>query len=193
MAAVSGRLARAGRRVARVGIAGVAVLALLQLVPYGWRHSNPPVTGSPVWAGAEVERLARSACYDCHSNETEWPPYSYVAPMSWLVRYDVDRGREELNFSTWGVSDGEDGPEDDAHDAAEAVEDRSMPPDRYVRLHPDARLADEERRLLVEALEAMDEEGGGDNSGPGGGDGADPAAADPTTTDPAGAAFRVRR
>ncbi len=111
------------------------------------------------WPSAESERLARVACYDCHSNETEWPPYSYVAPMSWLVRYDVDRGRDELNFSTDGA--------DDAHDAAEAIEDGSMPPDRYVRLHPDARLSADERRALIAALEAMDEHGGGERRGRG--------------------------
>ena len=77
--------------------------------------------------------------------------------MSWLVRYDVDRGRDALNFSTCG--------DDDADDAAEAVEDRSMPPDRYVRLHPDARLSAAERQALVAALEAMDE----DDDGGGGG------------------------
>ncbi len=145
-------------------LAGVVGFGLLQLVPYGWRHANPPVTAAAVWPSAESERLARAACYDCHSNETEWPPYSYVAPMSWLVRYDVDRGRDELNFSTDGA--------DDADDAAEAIEDRSMPPDRYVRLHPGARLSAEERRALVAALQAMDGAdggGGGGNSGPGGG------------------------
>jgi hypothetical protein len=145
-----------------VVIAGVAAYVLIQLVPYGWSHSNPPVTGTPPWPNVEAERLARAACYDCHSNETEWPPYSYVAPMSWLVRYDIDRGRDAMNFSNWGA-EGE-----DAHDAADVVEDGSMPPDRYVRLHSDARLSAAQRQALREALEAMGDAGGG-NSGPGGG------------------------
>ncbi len=68
-----------------------------------------------------------------------------------------------MNFPNWGAD------EDDAHDAAEAVEDRSMPPDRYVRLHADARLSAAERQVSIDALEAMDDRGGGDNSGPGGG------------------------
>jgi uncharacterized membrane protein YgcG len=145
-----------------VALAGVVGFGLLQLVPYGWRHSNPPVVSTVAWPSAEVERLARAACYDCHSNETEWPAYSYVAPMSWLVRYDIDRGRDALNFSTGA---------DDLHDAAEKVDDRSMPPDRYVRLHPDARLSASERQVLAAALGGLDEEGGGGgNRGPGGGD-----------------------
>jgi uncharacterized membrane protein YgcG len=166
MARVTKRLARTRRALKPVAIAGAVGLGLLQLVPYGWSHSNPPVTGSPPWPSAEVEGLARAACYDCHSNETEWPPYSYVVPMSWLVRYDIDRGRDALNFSEWGA-DG-----NDAHDAAEEVEDGSMPLDRYVRLHPGARLSAEDRQALVAALEAMDEDGrGGEGGGEGGGGG----------------------
>ena len=53
------------------------------------------------WPDAESAALARDACYSCHSNETDWPLYSYVAPMSWLVRADVESGRDELNFSDW--------------------------------------------------------------------------------------------
>jgi hypothetical protein len=164
----SGQKAAVGRVstvVRPVAIAGVVAFGLLQLVPYGWRHPNPPSTGAPPWPSAEVQALARAACYDCHSNETEWPWYSYVAPMSWLVRYDVERGREASNFSTWD-------DESDASDGAEAVEDGSMPPDRYVRLHPGARLSAEERQALIAALEALEDEDGdgGGNSGPGGGD-----------------------
>ncbi|HVF13232.1 MAG TPA: heme-binding domain-containing protein [Acidimicrobiales bacterium] len=152
------------RRVKPFAIAGLVAFGLLQLVPYAWNHQNPQVTATPPWTTAEGEPLARAACYDCHSNETEWPWYSYVAPMSWLVRYDIDRGREALNFSEWGE-------DQDAGEAAETVEDRSMPPDRYERLHSGARLSDEERQALIAALEALDEGGGdGDNSGPGGGD-----------------------
>ncbi|MEA2704624.1 MAG: hypothetical protein QOD63_2569 [Actinomycetota bacterium] len=157
------KVGRVVRAMTPVAIAGVVAFGLLQFVPYGWNHANPPVTGAPPWPTPESEQLARSACYDCHSNETEWPAYSYVAPMSWLVRYDVDRGREAMNLSNWGAD------AEDAHDAAKAVEDGSMPPDRYVRLHPDARLSAEERQVLIDALDAMDDRGGDGNRGPGGG------------------------
>jgi hypothetical protein len=104
------------------------------------------------------------ACYDCHSNESRWPVYSYIAPMSWLVRRDVEAGREELNFSDWGDDGGE------ADDAAETVVDGTMPPRNYTLIHRDANLSDAEIATLVDALEQMDD-GGGDNSGTGGGGG----------------------
>jgi hypothetical protein len=129
-----------------------ALAAAIQLVPYGWGHPNPPVTQDAPWPDAESERIARQSCYACHSNETDWPPYSYVAPMSWLVRYDVERGREKLNFSTWDRDDGE------ADDAAESIIDGEMPLDRYTWIHRDAALTDAEVARLVDALEAMDEQ-----------------------------------
>ena len=140
------------RRLVRIALAGILVLGLLQLVPYGWWHENPPVVSDAPWPDQVAADLARGACYDCHSNESEWPPYSYVAPMSWLVRRDVEGGRDELNFSDWDEFDGE------ADDAAEAIEEGSMPPSQYQLMHPDARLSDEEEALLVAALEAMDDD-----------------------------------
>jgi hypothetical protein len=78
--------------------------------------------------------------------------------MSWLVVRDVEQGRDKLNFSTWEGSGG------DAHDAAEAIADGSMPPRRYLLVHPDASLGDAERQLLADALEGM---GGGGRDGRG--------------------------
>jgi hypothetical protein len=156
-------VARPGLRswIVRIVLVALVVGVAIQLVPYGWQHSNPPVIEDAPWPSAEARQLAVAACYDCHSNETQWPWYSYVAPMSWLVRRDVETGRDELNFSDWGEDDGE------ADDAAETILDGEMPPGRYTIMHSDARLSDEEVDLLVGALEEMDE--GDDNSGPGGG------------------------
>ena len=156
------------RVLVRLVQAGIVVFLLIQLVPYGWTKDNPPVVQDAPWPDAESAQLARDACNDCHSNETEWPVYSYVAPMSWLVRSDVEAGREELNFSDWDEFSGE------ADDAAEALREGSMPPSQYELMHPAARLSEAEVDRLIAALEAMDDDdsggGGGDNSGPGGGD-----------------------
>ena len=109
-----------------------------------------------------ARELAVAACYDRHSHQTRRPLHSQVAPFSWLIARDVEQGRDKLNFSTWEGSGG------DARDAAETIVEGSMPPRRYLPLHADARLSEDERRLLVEALEAMGG-GRGDRSGPGGG------------------------
>jgi hypothetical protein len=134
----------------RGGIAVAVLILAIQAVPYGWRHPNPPVSVEAPWPSERAESIARAACYDCHSNETIWPAYSYVAPMSWLVRQDVEAGRDELNFSEWDSS------HRDAEDAAESIADESMPPRRYELLHGDARLSESERAELVAALEAME-------------------------------------
>jgi hypothetical protein len=145
----------------RTGLGALVLFGLLQLVPYGWSHPNPPVTQAAVWPDAESEALARAACYDCHSNETEWPGYSYVAPMSWLVRRDVEMGRDELNLSELDQDGGH-----ELDDAAETIAEGSMPPRQYLLLHPDARLSPEEERRLMEAYEQLDD-GESGNRGPG--------------------------
>jgi Haem-binding domain len=153
------------RTLLRVAAVGAVVFVALQLVPYGWHHPNPPVVADAPWPDARSEELARAACYDCHSNETDWPVYSYVAPMSWLVRRDVEQGRDELNFSDWGDD------ADEADDAVEQLVDGSMPPAQYVALHPDADLSAEEESQLAAALSRMDEQDdddNDDNSGRGG-------------------------
>jgi Haem-binding domain len=143
----------------RAGLGLLLVAVLLQLLPFG-RIANPPVTREAPWPDGRARELAVAACYDCHSNQTRRPLYSRVAPFSWLVARDVEQGREKLNFSTWEGSGG------DARDAAETIVEDSMPPRRYLLLHPDANLDDAERRLLVEALAGM---GGGDRGSAGGG------------------------
>jgi hypothetical protein len=96
----------------------------------------------------EVSRLLKTSCYSCHSNETIYPWYSYVAPSSWLVAKDVREGREELNFSTWQENDmvKKLGFLDDI--SSEVGEGR-MPMEIYTFMHPSAKLTDEQRELIV--------------------------------------------
>ncbi|MFQ5557875.1 MAG: heme-binding domain-containing protein [Acidimicrobiales bacterium] len=139
------------RLVKRGGVALVALFAVVQLVPYGWQHPNPAVVQDAPWPGTEGAEIARSACYDCHSNETRWPLYTWVAPVSWVIRNSVEEGRHELNFSVW--------PEVSAHDLDESIEtvlEGEMPPREYTLLHPSAKLDDGERAVLVDALREMD-------------------------------------
>lgn len=130
---------------------GLGTFLALQLVPFGRAHENPPVSEEPPWPSARAEEIAGRSCAACHSNTTNWPWYSHVAPASWLVTIDVREGRDELNFSTWDRDAGE------ADDAVETILDGSMPPLRYLLMHPGARLSDEEQRILVDAFRTMDE------------------------------------
>jgi Haem-binding domain len=144
---VKGALARVARIAALVLL--VAFVAI-QFVPYGWWHENPPVVSDAPWPDAQSRRIAHVSCYSCHSNETDWPPYAFVAPMSWLVRRDVQRGRDEFNFSDW------DEYGEDADDAIEEIEEGNMPPRQYTLVHPDAKLTAAEAQVLANALNAME-------------------------------------
>lgn len=137
-----------GRVVINGMLAAFALLLLIQLVPYGRAHTNPPVRAEPTWDSPRTRELAVRACFDCHSNETVWPWYSNVAPISWLVQRDVDKGREELNLSEW------DRPQEGAGDAAETVREDEMPPWYYTMPRPEARLSAAERGALSTGLEA---------------------------------------
>jgi hypothetical protein len=131
-------------------VVGVIVLGFIaiQLIPVP--RTNPPVVSEPTWDSPQTRALAQRACFDCHSNETVWPWYSYVAPMSWLVAGDVYEGRQHLNFSQWtGGGRGEDGGE-----MSEVILGGYMPPASYIALHPNARLTAAEKQQLVQGLAA---------------------------------------
>ena len=151
----------------RVVLGVLGVVLLLQLVPYGWSHPNPPVRKDAPWPTERAASLARAACYDCHSNETKWPIYSWAAPASWLIRKDVEDGRDELNFSEWDVRQRE------LRKAAKLLEENEMPPSRYRLAHPEARLSDTDKATLVAALRDLEGEGGGSGRGRGRGRGGD--------------------
>ncbi len=125
----------------------IAFIVLIQFSIFWLPQTNPPVLSGPTWPNAEAEAIARKACYDCHSNETVWPFYSKIAPVSWLVTRDVVEGRSRLNFSEWQQGGGEEGS-----DLAKMVANGKMPMPIYTITHPEARLTGHERVVLVEAL-----------------------------------------
>ncbi|MCJ7764607.1 MAG: heme-binding domain-containing protein [Thiovulaceae bacterium] len=130
-------------------ILGVFVLTLLliQIVPYGREHANAPVIAEPKWDTPETKALFFRACADCHSNETKWPWYSSVAPVSWLVQYDVNEGREKFNVSMWGVQ-----KENEGDESVKEVKEGEMPPWFYVIPHPEAKFSESEKNLLLKGL-----------------------------------------
>jgi len=136
-----------GRRWMKWGFLGlVGLLVVIQVVPYGRAHDNPSVVAEPAWDSPATRDLAVRACYDCHSNETVWPWYSHVAPVSWLVARDVAEGREKLNFSQWGSAE-------EADDVVETIQEGEMPPVYFELMHASARLTDAETRQLIAGLQ----------------------------------------
>jgi mono/diheme cytochrome c family protein len=136
------------RRILLWAAAGVVALAVvIQAVPYGRDHTNPAVSAEPKWDSPRTRALAVDACFACHSNQTQWPWYSSVAPVSWLTQHDVEDGRRVLNFSEW------DRPQE-AGEASEAVREGGMPPLQFKLLHPEARLSDTEKQQLIRGLQA---------------------------------------
>jgi hypothetical protein len=118
-----------------VGLA--VVLVAIQLVPVN--RVNPPVQ-SQMPASAAAQDALRRACYDCHSNETTWPWYSKVAPVSWWVAGHVREGRRELNFSEW-VGTGTPQQQKRLAKTAKEIAKGAMPPWYYRLVHPEARLS----------------------------------------------------
>lgn len=129
-------------------VAGAFIL--IQFVPYGHDHTNPPVTSEPNWDSTQTRELAQRACFDCHSNETVWPWYSNIAPVSWLVQHDTEEGRQFLNFSTWD----EGGKGREPGESIEAISEGYMPPPKFMTMHPDARLTPAETQALMDGLRA---------------------------------------
>lgn len=118
-------------------LAGLFVLVLL-LSLWPVDRTNPPVA-RPLQAPAAVDAVLRAACYDCHSNETKWPWYSYIAPISWQIAHHVEEGRRELNFSDWGSYRVEK-QDSMMEEIMEVVDKGEMPPWDYKLGHPEARL-----------------------------------------------------
>ena len=136
-------------------LALIAAFGLLQLTNLG--RTTPAVTpghdlSSTNPPPTEISTMLRSACYDCHSYETHWPWYGYVAPVSWWLDEHVRDARERLNFSEW--------PHDDAQRAAkkwrhiaDSVREGDMPLPSYIKLHRAARLTQEQRNKLADWAE----------------------------------------
>lgn len=140
----------ASKRVRRAGIVlavVVAIFLLLQVIP-GYGRTNPAVVAEPAWDQPRTRALAKRACFDCHSNETVWPWYAYVAPAKWLVVDDVVKARHRLNFSDWHSGDMSGGV------AASEIKEGEMPLPNYLRMHPEARLTETEKKQLADGLRA---------------------------------------
>lgn len=129
-------------------VLGVLFVAA-SVVINGRAHTNPPVIAEPQWDSPQTRELASRACYDCHSNETVWPWYSYFPPVSKTILRDVVEGRRRLNFSEWGTRRFE-----EPWEISEVIAEGQMPPKAYLPLHPKANLTNVEKQALIQGFQA---------------------------------------
>ena len=99
----------------------------------------------------EILPILNDACYDCHSYDTRYPSYAYIAPVSWWMQGHVRNGRKALNFSTLLAGDSDE-IKHALYECAEEIEEGKMPPKGYVRMHSEADLSESDRSKLVKWL-----------------------------------------
>ena len=136
------------KKIAYVVVIGLVLFGLIQLVPFGKTYTNPPVVSEPNWNSPATRQMAKEYCFQCHSNETEWPWYSHIAPASWLIAADVMGGRSRFNFSDWQNRPGGVG------EMAEVINSGEMPPIQFTLFHPSARLNAQQKQALIDGLTA---------------------------------------
>lgn len=122
----------------------VIVIVGIQFIPVD--QNNPPVEND-LFASNEVKDILKRACYDCHSNETNWAWYTKIAPVNFLVASDVNRGRKKLNFSAWGNMGAMD-QKKMKEEIWEEVREEQLPLWQYRIMHGDSKLSIEDKNII---------------------------------------------
>lgn len=140
----------------RLFLAGVVIFGVMQLVPV-YPRTNPPAAATSglhnqVEVPAEMDAILQRSCWNCHSNDTKWPWYAYVAPVSWLIARDVDKAREIMNFSVWTEQAGKKLQLAVGMLAASCADVNigRMPKPEYVFLHSEAMLNEADKQSFCE-------------------------------------------
>jgi hypothetical protein len=145
----------------KIIVAVVVIVVAIQFIPAD--KTNPPVdTKVALHADANVMRILKKSCYDCHSNETHWSVYTKIAPLSFGAVSHVKDGRKALNFSIYKIL-----PKEikiaRLKRAISMVKLETMPLWSYVFFHPKARLSKEDKKQLVAFFTKELEKAKGDN------------------------------
>ena len=128
----------------KIIIALIIIFIGIQFIPVD--RTNPPVK-EEINAPENVLSIIQNSCYDCHSNKTEWPWYSYVAPVSFFITSDVSQGRRHLNFTEWNKYDNK-RKEKKLDGIAEMVQEGDMPLASYTLMHPSSKLNPEKITVI---------------------------------------------
>ena len=139
----------------RVVLLAVALLAVAQFIPV--TRTNPPVDAAQTLSATlpippNVASILDRSCQDCHSNQTVWPWYSQVAPVSWFLANHVNEGRGEMNLSEWGRYAVR-RKDRKLKEICEQVTSGKMPIRTYTFLHPEAKLSGPDKKILCDWTE----------------------------------------
>ncbi|MDD3592000.1 MAG: heme-binding domain-containing protein [Sulfurovum sp.] len=132
----------------KISILILLVLIGIQFVPMNVPAEVPTKADDALKAPEEVHAILQRACFDCHSNHTDFPWYSSVAPVSWFTKMHVKEGREHMNFSIWASYDDEKKLKY-FEKIPKAIKSK-MPLPSYLIMHKEAKLSDDDRKLLTE-------------------------------------------
>ncbi len=135
----------------------IVVLAAIQLIPVD--RTNKPIDKKlnfvdVMHTPTNIQTLLKNACYDCHSNETVYPDYAYIAPLSWAVKDHVNEGREHLNFSEW-ASFNQDLKKNMLENTVADIQQNRMPIAGYMVYHPTSRLSEADKKILADYFDAI--------------------------------------
>lgn len=133
------------------------VFGLIQLIPVD--RTNKPLDttkdfGEVVNVPPSVKKMLVTSCYDCHSNQVNYPAYAYIAPFSWSIRSHIKEGREHVNFSEWTSYNSEQ-KEHILEEVIEVTENKEMPFKGYLPLHPEANLTDAQRKDIADYFRGL--------------------------------------
>lgn len=137
--------------VKKIALALVAILIIIQF--FRIDKTNPEVIAENdfiqmVQPEENIQAILRTSCYDCHSNETNYPWYTNIAPVSWWVKDHINDGRKHLNFSEWGTYK-EKRQNHKLEECYEEVEEGEMPMESYLIMHGEAKLSADQKNELV--------------------------------------------
>ena len=143
----------------KIGSTVLIVLIGIQFIQPA-RNENgqalPTDISKTVFIPGNVKSLLQTACNDCHSNNTNYPWYTYVQPMGWIMNNHIQDGKKELNFSEFGSYSGR-RQQSKLKSIASQVKDDEMPMASYLLMHKNARLTKEQKTLIIDwALNAKD-------------------------------------
>ena len=134
----------------KIGIGVVILLVTIQFIPVELNESDE-VTENDFMAvekpPLEIQNLLQTSCYDCHSNNTEYPWFDKIAPVNFWVNDHIQEGKSELNFSEWGTYT-EKRKLHKLKEILEEIDEEKMPLESYVWMHGETKVSAEEYASL---------------------------------------------